>query len=165
MPAQSSPPTTRTRTGPTIGMAGLRRGAVNTKALLAGGGVVIGVAVLAWAVMNSSLFARDPMVDAARLRPAVDAQTGRAYPEFLMPIDDAPPWKSPDTGTETVWPAELCYWTSDGKATLSPTLVILNEYLGLPGKTICPACGREVTRHNPTPPVELMVEAANAQGS
>lgn len=137
-----------------------RRGSVNTKALVAGAGVVVGLGVLIWALMSSSLFARDPMVDAARLRPAVDAETGTAFREFRMPEGDSPPWRNPSTGKETVWPAELCYWTRDGKATMTPTLVILNEYLGKPGPTLCPDCGRPVVRHNPTPPVELMVEAA-----
>lgn len=138
----------------------LVRGAVNVKVLIAGVGAVVGVGVLVWAIAGSSLFAGDPMVDAARMRPAVDAETGRAYRQFRMPIDDAPPWRSPDTGKETVWPAEQCYWTTDGTAKLEPTLVILNEYLGTPGPTLCPDCGREVTRHNPLPPVELMVRAA-----
>lgn len=124
---------------------------------------MFGFAVLAWALMNSSLFAADPMLEASRYRPAVDAQTGKAYREFRMPIGDAPPWKNPDTGTETVWPAELCYWTRDGKATLQPTLVILNEYLGKTGPTICPDCGRTVTHHNPSPPMELMIEAAEGR--
>ena len=140
-----------------------RGGAVQTKTILAIVGAVVGVGVLAWAIASSSLFARDPMVDAARLRPAVDVETGQRFPEFRMPNDDAPPWKNPSTGSETVWPAELCYWTRDGKATLQPTLVVLNEYLGQTGKTICPDCGREVVRHNPLPPMELMIEAAGGQ--
>jgi hypothetical protein len=133
------------------------------KTMLAVAGVVVGVGVLVWAVMSSSLFRRDPMVDAARLRPAVDVETGTAFPEFRMPTDDSPPWKNPSTGQETVWPAEQCFWTRDGKAKLEPTLVVLNEYLGRTGRTICPDCGREVVRHNPMPPMELMIEAAEGQ--
>ena len=140
-----------------------RLGAINMKMLGAGVGAVLGVGVLVWALMNSSLFARDPMLDASRYRPAVDVETGKAYREFRMPQEDPPPWKSPDTGQETVWPAELCYWTREGKATLTPTLVVLNEYLGKTGPTLCPDCGRAVVRHNPTPPIELMLEAAEGR--
>lgn len=143
---------------------GSRRGAVNVKMLLAGGGALVGLVVLVWMLATSSLFARDPMVDASRTRPAKDSVTGVDFRDFQMPPGDAPPWKNPSTGQETLWPAELCYWTRDGKATLTPTLVILNQYTGQTGKTMCPDCGREVVRHNPTPPVELMIEAAN-QGS
>lgn len=152
----------RTQIGQT--RRGSRRAAVNVKMLLAGGGALVGVVVLVWMLATSSLFARDPMVDASRTRPAKDSATGADFPDFLMTPGDPPPWKNPITGQETLWPAELCYWTRDGKATLTPTLVILNQYTGLPGKTTCPDCGREVVRHNPTPPVELMVEAANIGG-
>lgn len=141
-----------------------RRGAVSVKAVLAVVGAVAGVGVLVWALANSSLFAKDPMVDASRLRPAVDVTTGAKFREFRMPTDDSPPWRNPQTGQDTVWPAELCYWTRDGKATLEPTLVVLNEYLGQSGRTICPDCGREVVRHNPMPPPEAMLEAARAAG-
>ena len=143
---------------------GARRGEVNVKALLAIAGVVVGVGVLVWALTSSSLFARDPMVDASLLRPAVDVSTGTNYPEFRMPSDDAPPWISPSTGEATVWPAELCYWTRDGKARLTPTLVVLHEYLGRTDKTLCPDCGREVVRHNPLPPASLLMEAAGQGG-
>ncbi len=135
-------------------------GAVSVKMLLAGGGAIVGVVLLVWVLATSSLFARDPMVDASRTRPAKDSESGADFRQFRMPSDDAPPWKNPSTGRETLWPAELCYWTRDGKATLTPTLVILGQYLGQTGNTICPDCGREVVRHNPTPPVELMMQAA-----
>ena len=45
------------------------------------------------------------------------------------------------------------------KAKLEPTYVLLNKYIGKPGPTICPDCGREVKGHNPLPPPELMEEA------
>jgi hypothetical protein len=72
--------------------------------------------------------------------------------EYAMKEGERWPVTSPFTGRKTGYPAERCYWTSDGKRKATPTYVILNENLGLPGDTICPDCRRIVVGHNPPPP-------------
>lgn len=59
------------------------------------------------------------------------------------------PVKCPDTGKETGYEAELCYWTKDGHPKDEPIPVLLNKYKGDPGPTFCPDCGRLVVYHNP----------------
>ena len=44
-----------------------------------------------------------------------------------------------------------------------PTYVLLNTWTGKPGPTICPDCGREVTRFNPMPPDQLLIKAYDEQ--
>ncbi|HYD02080.1 MAG TPA: hypothetical protein VEB22_12710 [Phycisphaerales bacterium] len=80
-------------------------------------------------------------------------------PRFYAPAGDKAPYKSPSTGKTAVWPAEKCYWTRDGKAKTEPTLVLLNSYVGKPGDTICPDCGKKVYPRNKPPPDDLMAEA------
>lgn len=49
------------------------------------------------------------------------------------------------------FPAELCYWTREGKTKPTPTPVFLVQHIkpGLP--TFCPDCGRLVVLMNPAP--------------
>ncbi len=75
------------------------------------------------------------------------------------------PFYSPFTKERTAYPAEMCYWTRDGKAKSEPTYVLLNEYIKKPGPTICPDCGRLVEAHNPPPPPELMAAAKSGAPS
>jgi len=84
--------------------------------------------------------------------------------QFAHVIEDGEtnPVMSPYTKRRTGWPAEKCYWTRDGKAKLKPTLVLLNNYIGKEGPTMCPDCGRVVRGHNPMPPAEVMEEALKA---
>ena len=98
----------------------------------------------------------------SRQRVVVDLETGELFPDFRIREGLTVPYTNPKTGTATLVPAEACYWTADGKAKLEPHYVVLNEYRGEPGPTICPVCGREVRRFNPMPPIELMLEAAEA---
>lgn len=70
-------------------------------------------------------------------------QPGERYPVF-----------SPASKEYTGYPAEKCYWTRDGSVKLEPSYVLLNEYIGKKGPTICPDCGRLVEPHNPMPPGE-----------
>jgi hypothetical protein len=83
-----------------------------------------------------------------RTRNFIDAQTMKPFTHELekgetIPVD-APSGK-------TGYPAELCYWNKDGSTKSDPTYVILNIYLGKPGPTFCPDCGRLVIGHNPMP--------------
>lgn len=47
------------------------------------------------------------------------------------------------------YPAELCFWTKDGKPKTTPTPVLLNSNLGKSEPTFCPDCGRLVVGRNP----------------
>lgn len=76
--------------------------------------------------------------------------------EHVLEAGEIEPITSPFTGRKTGWMAEACYWTRDGKAKKTPTLVVERRRMGLEGETICPDCGRRVVGHNPRPPKELM---------
>jgi len=90
--------------------------------------------------------------------------TGEVFENYAVEEGSTQPWKNPKTGKNTLYTVEACFWTKDGKAKLEPTFVLLNEYIGKPGPTKCPDCGRTVVPHNPIPPAELMAEAAKREG-
>ncbi len=98
--------------------------------------------------------------DATRSVVAGDSESGRIFENYRIKDGDSWPWKHPSTGNRTLYPAEACYWTSDGQAKLEPTYVVLNSIMGKEGPTTCPDCGREVVAHNPMPPADLLVKAA-----
>jgi hypothetical protein len=99
----------------------------------------------------------------SRIRVMIDAETGEVFENYRITEGAAGPWEHPTTGRKTLFQPEVCYWTRDGKAKLDPTYVLLNEFKGESGQTICPDCGRVVVAHNPLPPDELMIEAAEAR--
>lgn len=103
--------------------------------------------------------------EASRLRTVVDSETGKVFRDFKIKDGQSWPWKNPSTGANTLYPGEACYWTKDGQAKLEPSFVILNEILGKDGDTLCPDCGRKVVVHNPMPPTELLIRAAEASKS
>lgn len=82
--------------------------------------------------------------------------------EYAMKMDEHWPVLSPLSGKKTGYPAEKCYWTKDGKRKSEPTYVVLNQYLGKPGDTFCPDCGRTVVGHNPEPPESVPLVGAPA---
>lgn len=90
------------------------------------------------------------------------SETRKAF-SYTIKDGDQYPVMSPYTNRPTGFPAEKCYWTADGKAKTTPTLVLLNMYVGVNEPTRCPDCGREVFPHNPRPPAELMREAIEAE--
>jgi len=100
--------------------------------------------------------------DESRVRVMIDAETGEVFERYRIREGDTGPWKHPQTGRNTLYQPELCYWTADGEAKLEPTYVLLNEVAGKSGRTTCPDCGREVVAHNPLPPDALMLEAIEA---
>lgn len=131
--------------------------------LTSSGGIKVGAVVLAAAILAGGVWlglgragARDP-VDSAK-RVIICSETLKVYNYTIKPGESAP-YPSPYSKKNTGYAAERCYWTKDGKAKLEPTYVLLNEYVGKEGPTICPDCGREVRFHNPEPPPELMMEA------
>jgi hypothetical protein len=90
--------------------------------------------------------------DAAKLsldRIFVDAANGKPFEHVISPGEKFPV-KAP-SGGNTGYPAELCYWTKDGKIKSEPTPVLINQWVGKPGPTFCPDCGRLVIGHNPYP--------------
>lgn len=117
----------------------------------------VAVLLLSGGIIYWQLFTGPPSAAAeTRQRDLIDAKTGKQYLKFKIPPNSRFPYTNPDTGEATLYPAELCYWTRDGKAKLPPTYVLLNEYAGRPGDTICPDCGRKVVPHNPMPPPSVM---------
>ena len=120
---------------------------------------VLSLVVLGWVLTRSlSSDALDPAAASRRLT-LIDTVTGELFSGMSTPDGAVSPYENPKTGKRTLVPPEACYWTRDGKAKLDPTLVLLNEYAGKPGPTICPDCGRSVSRHNPMPPDTLMLKA------
>lgn len=93
----------------------------------------------------------------------VDAETGDVFKNFKIKDGDTEPWPNPRTGARTLYSPEYCYWNADATAKTTPTYVILNAKLGIEGPTKCPDCGRVVVHHNPEPPVEVMMQAFQAE--
>ena len=86
----------------------------------------------------------------SRERVFMCAATGRSF-TYELELGDSIPVFSPHSQTHSGYPAELCYWTADGKIADRPTPVLLNTYAGKPGFTFCPDCGRLVVGQNPAP--------------
>lgn len=102
------------------------------------------IAAAAYVVKNS--FVSSTVTD-ERTRIFVDATTGRGFRHELV-LGESIPVDAP-SGGKTGYPAEMCYWTKDGTPKSDPTPVLLNIYIGKPGPTFCPDCGRLVVARNP----------------
>lgn len=125
---------------------------------------VLGIAVAAL-VVAYQLFGGPPSAATlSRTRDMMCSETGTAFERYNVPDGATFPLANPKTGRNTLFPAEKCYWTKDGKAKTTPTLVLLNEFTGKTGTTICPDCGRKVTAHNALPSTDLRLEAAVREG-
>jgi hypothetical protein len=124
-----------------------------------------GVMLFAAAVVLYIQFFTGPpsIAEETRGRSVIDAESREVIVKFPVPDDTRAPWVNPKTGKATLFPAEKCYWTKDGKAKLTPTYVLLNQYIGKDGQTTCPDCGRPVRIHNEMPPAELMEAAASGK--
>ena len=92
----------------------------------------------------------------SRDRAFIDAQTMKGFNHFIA-IGETIPIDAP-SGGKTGYPAELCYWTKDGKTKKIATAVLLNANVGRPGPTFCPDCGRLVTALN-APPIDGVPDA------
>jgi hypothetical protein len=103
------------------------------------------------------LFGESDLASTSRDRIYIDAETGQTFQHRLQ-VGDTTPLESPFTHKKTGYPAELCYWTKDGKRKTEPTPVLLNQLKGKKGPTFCPDCGRLVVQMNPIgqnpPPTE-----------
>jgi len=80
----------------------------------------------------------------------VCSQTGKAFPHKNV-LGESAPIFSPYSGTNTGYPGVPCYWTASGEVKKEPTWVLMNSYLGKPGPTFCPDCGRLVDPQQPMP--------------
>jgi hypothetical protein len=88
-------------------------------------------------------------VAAANQRWFIDASTGKRFSHDLK-AGETFPVRAP-SGQNAGYPAELCYWTKDGRPKDDPTPVLMKMWKGEEGPTFCPDCGRLVRPHNPKP--------------
>ncbi|MBY0307389.1 MAG: hypothetical protein K2Q09_01475 [Phycisphaerales bacterium] len=117
------------------------------------GACVLSLLLLAF-VISRALFGGESAASVAERGVFVDSQTGEVFEGFAIPAVGHFPYKNPKTGTETLYPAEACFWAKDGTIKAKPTYVLLNELVGKPGQTMCPDCGRPVKRRNPYPVID-----------
>lgn len=73
-------------------------------------------------------------------------ETGKSFRRALVVGESA---QITTSDGKKAWPAELCYWTKDGKPKAEPTAVLLNANLGKRDPTFCPDCDRLVVGMNP----------------
>lgn len=139
-------------------------------AALAIAGCCVGALIVFWVI--KSTFAQDSGEYAASHRIFMDAST---HPPKSFKVDlqagMSIPVKSPYSGKDTGYLAELCYWTKSGGVKEDPTPVLLNQHLGKSGPTFCPDCGRLVVGHNPAaipgtkpPPTEEEYKSRGGRG-
>jgi len=128
-------------------------------------GVVGAVALVVAAILIiTNLPGRSEAGESSRLRTLMDSKTGEVFADFRIDDNQQPPYENPKTGDRTLYPAEACYWSNDGRAKLTPTMVLLREWTDPGADTTCPDCGKRVVRHNPMPPTNLLEEAAKREG-
>jgi hypothetical protein len=103
-----------------------------------------GLAIAAYVVKNSLM---SSAVSYSRHRVYIDSSTMQPFAHDLE-RDESIPIPAP-SGGKTGYPAELCFWTKDGKIKADGTPVLLNSWIGKPEPTFCPDCGRLVIMNNP----------------
>src|SRR6476620_6465900 len=131
-----------------VGMLDKLRQFFQTRAGAATAGVILLLSlILAFFAVRSVFTNEGERLSAGRLY--IDAKTGKPY-RVELTTGMTVPTKAP-SGGDTGYPAELCYWTKDGKVKEDPTPVLLNQFKGKPEPTFCPDCGRLVVGHNPRP--------------
>jgi len=113
--------------------------------LVAAGLILIGGYFLYSQIRNATGSPADALLN----QPYIDSTTMQPFNHKLQ-IGETIPVLAP-SGGNTGYPAEECFWNKDGTAKSTPTYVLLNKYLGKPGPTFCPDCGRLVVERNPLP--------------
>jgi hypothetical protein len=107
------------------------------------------ICVVALLILYVSARPRNDAADLSSRRTFICSETNKPFTAKLetgMTI----PIKSPFSGKNTGYPAELCYWTKDGGVRKEPFPVLLKRTLDpTAGPTFCPDCGRLVVGHNP----------------
>lgn len=131
-----------------------RSRAAAVKAGIAVAALLAAVAITAWQFAGMA-----PDIASQTGTTLIDAETGALVKGHELKIGEQYPLVNPAHGRRTLWPAERCWWTRDGKVKPEPTFVMLKEYTGQGGETVCPDCGRRVVSRNPAPPLELIVKA------
>ena len=109
-------------------------------------GTPVVLALFVWVIWTN---VRSEAASISRQGMYIDSKTAKPF-SYTIQIGDTIPVMAP-TGGKTGFPAELCYWTKDGKIKSEPTQVLLNRYVGKPEPTFCPDCGRLVRSRNPAP--------------
>lgn len=99
----------------------------------------------------SSFLSGETAASTSEVRAVIDSETGELIEKFRLPEGKSFPYANPKTGRNTLYLAEPCFWAKDGTIKVHPTWVLLNEFAGKPGQTICPDCGKPVKSHNPYP--------------
>lgn len=112
-----------------------------------GKAVVVAIFVIGLGALFFSLRSGETAASLSGRRMFVDSTNLQAFPHDLV-LGEKVPVKAP-SGGNTGYPAELCYWTADGKPKSTPDYVLLNEWIGKKGPTFCPVCHRLVVGHNP----------------
>ncbi len=110
---------------------------------------LLAVAAVAVFVGVRNVFGPPAEVREANQRTFIDAETGQPF-SYTLKAGDRIPVRAP-SGKQSGYPAELCFWTADGKIKTDPTVVMLEEVRGNAGPTFCPDCKRLVRGHNPRP--------------
>lgn len=129
--------------------------------LAAVGGLTLVAAIV---LIASNIRLESEAGEDSRLRTLIDSKTGEVFADFRVADEQQPPYANPKTGERTLFPAEACYWSADGTAKITPTMVFLREWIEPGAETRCPDCGKTVTRHNPMPPAEALEAAARREG-
>ena len=109
---------------------------------------IVGLVIVVYAVKSN--FGATDGASTSRERIFICSETLKQFNHDLKDGETVPVY-SPKSGKKTGYPAELCYWTKDGKVKEEPTAVLINEWAGKTGPTFCPDCGRLVVAHNPAP--------------
>lgn len=128
------------------------------------GGSVLAVAVAAFLLNRTLSGMGDPAGETAKTV-LIDSETLEVVKNYRLPVDGQQPYVNPKTGRKTLFYAEKCFWMDSKRerAKLTPTYVLLNEYIGKPGRTVCPDCGAPVQALNPSPPGEKLAEAVERE--
>jgi len=126
--------------------------------------VVIVVATVFSFYQFKGLFGKSEAAAIGNDRVFICSETHKSFRVDLEKLVGQPfPVYSPYSGKNTGYPAELCYWTKDGNVKTDPTPVLLNSFIGIPGPTFCPDCGRLVVAHNPVASVGRKVPPTQAE--
>jgi hypothetical protein len=110
--------------------------------------IALGAGCLAYSVIRGFLSGDTP--GDPNLVTYICSETGKSF-THRVEVGESIPIQSPYSGKETGYPAEPCFWTTDGHTKTEPTWVLLNEAVHKPGPTFCPDCGRLVVGRNPLP--------------
>jgi hypothetical protein len=121
------------------------------------------ICVIALGLVAYTAFGRKtPAESTSEERVFICAETMKTF-TYTLKVGEKAPVMSPYSHKKTGYPAERCYWTRDGGAKRDPTYVLLNQYIGKEGPTICPDCGRKVVPRNPMPPRSKWRELAEKE--